>query len=467
MPLKSAIKNLLPKKLRNLRHWFYPWYGAMKYHHPSEEMLVIGVTGTSGKSSAIHFLRQMLESAGYKVGSLSTVDFYIAGEQKLNDKKMTMLGKMEIQRYLRQMADTGCQIAIIETTSEGYLQYRNRFINYDMMILTNLYPEHIESHGGFENYKKAKLGIFEYTANHKSKIINLKSIEKIAIVNGNSEYCKEFLDFGFDKKILFWREDQRKYYSDLSSFGSAQDMPIPYLLSATNVEVDKNGLQFKIGERTFTPNLFGEHNVMNIMAAISVLRALDVSWSIIEKAVDELKSPPGRIEFIPESEKKGFKVIVDYAFEPVALSALYQVADLLKPIRQAHGKPARIIHVCGSTGGGRDKARRKPIGKLVGEKADIFIVTDEDPYDEDPMEIIKTVSAGAQEVGKKLGKDLFEILDRREAIKKAIEMARAGDLILITGKGSEQAMCVGGGKMVAWDDREIVREITAHQFDDH
>jgi len=182
---------------------------------------------------------------------------------------------------------------------------------------------------------------------------------------------------------------------------------------------------------------------------MSVLRALDVSWSVIEKAVNELKAPSGRIEFIQEAEEKGFKVIVDYAFEPVALAALYQVADLLKP--------KRVIHVCGSTGGGRDKARRMPIGKFVGEKADVFIVTDEDPYDEDPMEIIKTVSAGAREVGKKLGKDLFEVLDRREAIKKAIEIAKAGDLVLITGKGSEQAMCVGGGKMVAWDDREIVR----------
>jgi UDP-N-acetylmuramoyl-L-alanyl-D-glutamate--2,6-diaminopimelate ligase len=127
--------------------------------------------------------------------------------------------------------------------------------------------------------------------------------------------------------------------------------------------------------------------------------------------------------------------------------------------------------VCGSTGGGRDKSRREPIGKLVGEQADIFIVTDEDPYDEDPMEIIKTVSAGAQSVGlpatpasglawragKKLGENLFEILDRKVAIQKALELAHTGDLVLVTGKGSEQAMCVKSG-LIKWDDREIVRE---------
>ncbi|MBU2542609.1 hypothetical protein KJ785_03555, partial [Patescibacteria group bacterium] len=204
--MKKALKKFLPKKLKNLIHLFYAWYGAVKYGNPSEEMLVIGITGTTGKSSTIHFLRQMLEDQGYRVGSLSTVDFYVAGEEKLNDQKMTMLGKMKIQEYLRQMADAGCDIAIVETTSEGYLQYRHRYINYDMMILTGLYPEHIESHGGFENYKAAKLGIFSYASSQKSKIIptghqysliNLKSIEKTTIVNGNCKYAKEFLKFDF------------------------------------------------------------------------------------------------------------------------------------------------------------------------------------------------------------------------------------------------------------------------------
>jgi UDP-N-acetylmuramyl tripeptide synthase len=189
---------------------------------------------------------------------------------------------------------------------------------------------------------------------------------------------------------------------------------------------------------------------MNITSAIAVAKALEIDVNVIQKAVSELKSPPGRIEFISEAEQFGFKVIVDYAFEPGALKALYDVVDLLKP-------QSRIIHVCGSTGGGRDKARRVPIGEFVGKKADVFFVTDEDPYDEDPMEIIKTVSQGAQNVGKKLGENLFEILDRKDAIEKAIQTAQPGDLVLITGKGSEQGMCVAGGKMIAWDDREIVR----------
>jgi UDP-N-acetylmuramoyl-L-alanyl-D-glutamate--2,6-diaminopimelate ligase len=133
-------KKFIPKSVINFGHLFFAWWGSVKYRHPSDEMLVIGITGTSGKSSCVHFLRQILTFAGYKVGSLSTVDFYIAGETTLNDKKMTMLGRTAIQRYLRAMANAGCQIAIVEATSEGAVQHRHRFINFDTIMLTNFYP---------------------------------------------------------------------------------------------------------------------------------------------------------------------------------------------------------------------------------------------------------------------------------------------------------------------------------------
>lgn len=424
--MKKVIKKIIPKKLLNLRHFFWSWWGSVKYHRPSEELLVIGVTGTSGKTSTIHFLRQVLEGAGFKVGSLSTADFYVDGKLKLNDQKMTMLGRMQIQKYLREMVDKNCEIAIVETTSEGFLQYRHSFINYDMIMLTNLYSEHIEAHGGFENYKTAKLGIFEYISKcNVNKELRIKNYEsgKVAIVNGRSEYADEFLKFSFIKKIKF---------------------------QAENIQVSKEGLNFEVdGEQYFAP-LYGEHNAENLVGVIAVAKSLNISEEKIKLALKNLQSPPGRLEFIPEAEKFGFQVIVDYAFEPVALAKLYKVVELLQP--------KRIIHVCGSTGGGRDKSRREPIGKLVGAKADIVIVTNEDPYDEDPMEIIKQVSTGAQVVGKVLDQDLFEILDREEAIQKAIKIVQPDDLVLITGKGSEQKICVANGKMIDWDDREEVRK---------
>jgi len=225
----GIIKKIVPKQVRNLKHLFYAFWGSYKYQNPSEKMFVIGVTGTSGKSTTIFFLRQILEQAGYVVGSLSTIDFYVAGKNMLNDQKMTMLGKAQIQKYLREMADAGCDIALVEVTSEGFVQHRHRYINFDMVILTNLYPEHIESHGSFTKYKKAKLGIFKYVSRCKKKyridkfkkiticglVENPKELcvkmDKICIVNVNSEYVKQFLQFDFANKILYGRKDKDIY----------------------------------------------------------------------------------------------------------------------------------------------------------------------------------------------------------------------------------------------------------------
>src|SRR3989339_657051 len=431
--MKTLIKKLISKKILNLRHLFFAWLGAFKYHHPSEELMVIGITGTSGKSTTAYLLRQILESAGMLVGSLSTIDFYVAGEEKLNDQKMTMLGKMQIQKYLREMVDKKCDVAIIETTSEGRVQYRHKFINYDMMLLTNLYPEHIDSHGSFENYKKAKLDIFDYVSKlprkrgmGKGERGMGKYIPKTAIVNGNSEYKDEFLQFDFEKKIIFGTNISKQ-------------------------EVKNDGLYFNVDDKNFHAPLYGEHNISNIVATLAIAREFDIAWDVLQKAVLQLKPIPGRVEFIDEAEEKGFQVIVDYAFEPVAMEKLYQVVDLLKPT-------GKIIHVFGSTGGGRDKDRRFKLGEMIGQKADICIVTDEDPYEDDPQEIIDDVAGVVIKQGKEINKNVFKILDRKEAIGKAVEMAETGDLILITGKGSEQGMCVAGGKMIVWDDRKIVRD---------
>lgn len=421
------IKKILPKRLRNLSHLLYAWYGAHKYRHPSEQLYVIGVTGTSGKSTTIFLLRQLLEQAGFRVGSLSTIDFYIAGENKLNDKKMTMLGKMKIQQYLREMVEKKCDIALVETTSEGAVQHRHRFINYDAIVLTNLYPEHIESHGSFEAYKQAKLNIFSYVAGCKRK----KPVEKLAVVNGESEYANEFLKFPFDKRL---------------TFGKTQGLDI----QATNIHVDKEGLQVTINGHDMHARMFGEHNVMNILAATAIGRHLGMSWEKMQAAITQFGNAPGRNEFIKEAEARGFQVIVDYAFEPKAVAALYGVVALIKP--------QRIIHVFGSTGGGRDISRRFTVGEFVGQHADICIITDEDPYDDDPMSIINSVASAVAKTGKVEGKNLFRILDRKKAIHYAISLAQKSDLVLVTGKGSEQAMCIADGKKIPWDDRTIVRE---------
>jgi UDP-N-acetylmuramoyl-L-alanyl-D-glutamate--2,6-diaminopimelate ligase len=419
------FKKNIPKKIKNLYHLFWAFLGFVFYRNPSKKILTIGITGTSGKSSTIHFLRSALESTGLRVGSLSTVDFYIAGKKQENDKKMTMLGKMQIQKYLRKMLKNKCDVAIIEVSSEGVVQNRHKFINFDIVVLTNLYPEHIESHGSFENYKNAKKKFFADVSKLKRKKIDNNLVTKTAIVNSNQKYFEEFLDFNFENKITF---------------------------NSSNLEfnISQKGLNFSYNNNFYNPKLFGGYNVSNLLGVIKILEILNIDKEKINQAINNLSPVPGRIEFISEAEKKFIKVIVDYAFEPVALSELYKVVDILDK--------KRIIHVFGSTGGGRDKSRREKIGLLAGSKADICILTDEDPYDEDPVDILEEVEKGVKKAGKIINKDYFLILDRKEAIQKALDIAQKDDIVLITGKGSEKTMCVANGKMILHDDREEVRK---------
>lgn len=445
-----VLKKIIPRQILNLRHLWYAKKGAQKYGNPSEELFVIGITGTSGKSSVVFYLRQLLERCGFTVGSLSTIDFYIAGENKLNDQKMTMLGKMQIQKYLREMVDKGCNVAIIETTSEGRLQYRHRYINYDMMVLTNLYPEHIRSHGSFDNYKQAKIDLFDYTAScgHK-KLSNITindsgEIPKIAIVNSDHSEIdieKEFLAFNFDYSYEFsayksetatnstpWKIDDVFYLNKISGSESVENM-------------------------VYARGLDGGHNELNKTIAAAIANVMGVDESRIQNELGVLANPPGRVEFISEAKALGFDVIVDYAFEPVALSALYNTA--------AVAAAKRIIHVSGNTGGGRDKPDEK--AKLIAQKADIVIITNEDPYDDDPMDIINEMADIIAREGKVDGVNLFRITERDEGIQQAIDLAEPGDTVLVTGKGSEQAMCVANGKKIPWDDRLQVKKALANK----
>ncbi len=427
----NLIKKLIPKKLfkigQPIYHWFLAKLSALIYFYPSNKMIVIGVTGTTGKSSSCYFMSQILESAGFKVGMSTTTLFKIDKKEWLNDKKMTMIGKFQLQKLLKKMTKNKCEIAIVETTSEGIKQFRHLGINYDILVFTNLYPEHIESHGNFENYKKAKGRLFDYLHSCKKKklskifhkeiekleIKKLREFKKTIIANLDDEYAKYFLNFWSEKKITYGIN--------------------------SNADIKLNNLKIK---------LLGNYNQYNVLAGVAVAKVLNIPENKIKFAVENLKPLPGRLEFVKNN--LGIKILIDYAFEPKAIEQLY---NTIKNI--SHNK---IIHVLGSAGGGRDKSRRSTLGKLASENADIIIVTNEDPYDEDPQEIIDQVAEPISE------NKLYKILDRREAIKKALELAteliqeQQQPLILITGKGAEQKMCLAHGKMIDWDDREVVRE---------
>ncbi|MFH1142859.1 MAG: UDP-N-acetylmuramyl-tripeptide synthetase [Candidatus Uhrbacteria bacterium] len=439
--LKRLLRKIIPKPIFRLYHWTLSIIAAFLYGHPSRDLTVIGVTGTSGKTTTVEWIGRIIEHCGETVGWATTNSFKIGSRESTNATKMTMLGRFQTQKMLREMARTGCKYAIVETSSQGIEQYRHLGIDYDLVLLTNLWPEHIEAHGGFENYKKAKGKLFE----HLGKKIRKQENKKISIVNLDSEHADYFLKFKADKKYGFGTggKDARKGVKRNDTLTGV--VPI----QATKIKTSASGSSFTIKDTKFHLGPIGLHNVENATAAVATTLALGFDIKLIADAVARLPVVPGRLEVINEGQP--FNVIVDYAFEPVALSKLFETVQMFEH--------KRIIHLVGSTGGGRDVSRRPKLGRLSSELADVTIVTNEDPYDDDPQEIIDQVAAGALEVGSHEGEDLYRILDRAQAIKKAITLADKGDIVLITGKGSEPVMAVKNGKTIPWDDRAEARKV--------
>jgi len=423
----EIIKKFVPPFLISWYHFLLAFLGAILYRFPSrlrqgfggqaKKLKVIGVTGTNGKSTVVELITKILEAASYKVASLSSIKFKIGEKEWPNTLKMTMPGRFKIQRFLRQAVASGCRYVILEVTSEGIKQHRHRFINFDIAVFTNLSPEHIESHGGFGNYRAAKGKLFQAT----------KNIHVINIDDENREY---FLQFPAKKK---------------------------YTYGLNKGDINAKNFQFKL-------QLIGDFNVYNALAAACVGVSQGVNLEICKKVLEAVGGIPGRMEEVISGP---FKVFVDYAFTPNALEKVYQT--LTKNYKLPTSK---LICVLGACGGGRDKWKRPVLGSLAAKYCDEVIVTNEDPYDENPMEIIEQVAKGAENISINQFTPLdnlsngaghhksvvLKILDRREAIREALKIALSEDVVIITGKGCEPWICVAKGKKIPWDDREVVRE---------
>ena len=392
MYFKNLIKKITPNFLLNWYHFALAFLGAFIYCFPSRKIKVIGVTGTNGKTTVVSLITKIFEEAGFKIASLSSINFKIGNKEWPNTLKMTMPGRLKIQRLLRKAVNSGCQYAVLEVSSEGIKQHRHRFINFEIAVLTNLTPEHIEAHGGFENYKAAKGKLFQAT----------KGIHVINIEDENKDY---FLQFPAKRKYTYGLEKG---------------------------DINAKDIQLNL-------SLIGDFNIYNALSAICVGISQGVDLETCKKALAKVKGIPGRME---EVIFQPFKVFVDYAFTPNALDKVYQT---LKP------ENGRMICVLGACGGGRDKWKRPILGEIAARYCDEIIITNEDPYDEDPIEIINQVSAGTNESAKK-------ILDRREAIREALRIARSGDVIVSTGKGCEPWICIEDGKKMPWDERKVIKE---------
>lgn len=417
------IEKLIPKKLYRLvqpiYHFLLAITGTILYGFPAHKMIMVGVTGTKGKTSTVNFIHSVLSETGQKIGLISTANIKIGEKDLPNKYHMSMPGRFILQKTLKQMRDAGCKYVVLEVTSEGVKQFRHLGLFLDVAVFTNLSPEHLASHGGsFEKYRAAKMRIF------KKKLFNSL---KLVLVNEDDENAKFFLEASSAENIKFSLEDVSK------------------------IEEGDSGISFKYKGSDFKLNTLGKFNIYNALPAIILGERYGLDFTQIQDGLSGLSLIPGRMEEIKEGQD--FKVIVDYAHEKLSMNNLLDTAKNLK--KDDNNK---IIIVLGGDGGGRDEQRLYDMGKAVGEKADMVIVSNSDPYFDDEMTLSKKIADEAVRAGKVYNENLFILLDRGEAIKKAVELAKKDDIVLLATRGSLNTMSIKG-KKVSSDDRLIAREV--------
>lgn len=415
------IKRLLPtsllEALRPPYHFLLSYVSAVYYRHPSKDITVIGVTGTKGKSTVTELITAILEADGNTVASLSTIQFKVGENVERNLYKMTMPGRFFVHRFLRQAVDAGCTYAVVEMTSEGAKLFRHRFVEMNALVFTNLTPEHIESHGSFENYKNAKLELVKQLERSAKQ-------PRFLVANIDDEHGKDFLDGKVEEKLPYSLND----------------------LKLHTLQKDGISLIFQAGdeEATIRVPLVGLFNVYNTLAAITLTRALGVPLKTIESSLRHLPPVRGRVEqfHTPKNAPTQLTAVVDYAHTPDSLEKLYQAF-----------KDHRIIGVLGNTGGGRDSWKRPEMAAVAEKYCEHIILTNEDPYDEDPRAIVEQMAEGIEDQSK-----LDIIMDRRLAIRTAIERAEDGMYVIVSGKGTDPYIMGPNNTRQPWSDADVVQK---------
>lgn len=415
----NALKKIIPKtiytSLQPIYHLLLASLSAVLYNFPSKKLYVIGITGTKGKSTTVELINSILEASGKKTALTNTIRFKINDHSYPNRYKMSMPGRFFMQKFLADAEKAGCTHAIIEITSEGARQYRNKYIDLDAFVFTNLAPEHIESHGSYEKYRDVKLGIGKTIETSQKK-------NKIIVINKDDKEAPLFLNIRADKTVTY-------------SLKNAE----PYSTTAEN-----NVLVFK--DEKIVSHLGGEFNLYNILAAATLADAMGISPENIRKGIENVQIVKGRFERVDEGQN--FDVIVDYAHTPDSLEAVYKAL-----------KDNTLVCVLGNTGGGRDIWKRPDMARIADAHCSHIILANEDPYDEDPQTIVNEMRKAITNTPSEI------ILDRRTAIKtaieKAVEISRKNEKrvsVVITGKGTDPYIMGPGGSKQEWSDEKVARE---------
>lgn len=427
--IKPYIQRLIPEALILLYHGIVAFTGALYYGFPTRKLFVIGITGTKGKTSSANFIWSVLNTAGFKTGLIGTANIRIGEIERMNEFHMTMPGRWHMQKLFKEMVAAGCTHVVFEVTSDGLKQNRHWGIFFDVGIFTNLTPDHLSSHGGsFEKYKQAKGKLFKNIGIYPKKLAG-EQIKSAIIVNADSPHASYFAN---NKAAIHM------------SFGCDKGE-----VSASQIRESRSGVSFVVDSTLYEIKTLGSFNVYNALPALCLAKVLKIDTNIAREGLLALKTIPGRMEKIDQGQP--FTVIVDYAHERASITALLSAA------RTIAGVGSKLIVVIGGAAGARDTQRWDDLGTITGKESDIVIVTTDDPYNTPPEEIIETIALQAAKEGKVIGKTLFTVVDRREAIRLAFSNAGFDDIVLIAGKGAEQAIVVRGVHL-PWDDRSVARE---------
>jgi UDP-N-acetylmuramoyl-L-alanyl-D-glutamate--2,6-diaminopimelate ligase len=387
---------------------------------------MVGVTGTDGKTTTTHLVAHVLTATGRRAGYLSSVEISDGAAAELNASHMTTLEASDVQRQLRRIADAGARYAAVEASSIGLELHRVDECAFDVAAFTNLTPDHLDFHGTMDAYLASKRRLFEMLAAAPDK-----GIAKAAVLNTDDPASAAMRQAASGVRAITYA---LKSAADLTASAIARDP------EGTTFVVHSGSAQFPAK----TP-LLGAYNVANCLAAVAVAVSQGVALDEAVAALATFPGVPGRMERIDEGQP--YRVIVDIAStEP----AMRNVLGALRPATDG-----RIIVVFGAAGE-RDPGRRSGIARAVAERADFALVANEDPRSEDPDAIIAEIADALAAAGWREGAQFERIPDRREAIRRAFALARAGDIVLLAGKGTEQAIDMVDGP-IAWDERRVAR----------
>ena len=432
---------------------------ASFYDNPSERLIVIGVTGTEGKSSTVSFIWQLLRACGEKAGFISTVEYSFGGDALPNPQHQTTPEAPIIQHHLNEMLENGCKYAVVETSSHGLSTKLNRCGNilFDCGLFMNVTLEHLEFHKNFETYRNDKANLFRALDkhNHIKTIAGTKQkINSIGIVNLEDPSAQYFIDATKQPVYGFTTEGKAGKAAAESGSEATPLPPIPdnlRYMTARNIASATYGLNFDVdadGENALYPDNYdpvqprqhshfdvkaslpGAFNAYNLMAAITAVSSVTgKSFEELAALIPQLTPIKGRMTVIDEGQP--FELIVDYAHTPSSFETIFP------PLRKRCN--GRIFAVFGS-GGERDLTKRPLQGQIAARFCDTVILADEDPRGEDPVELLKMIAEGALKEGKIMGENLFIIHDRPQAIRETFKMAAKGDIVLLLGKSHENSI---------------------------